>query len=164
MIFTNSNQNHFDVIIIGAGPAGAFAAYSLAKKGVKVLILEKEKLPRYKVCGGGVVSRIKKILPFSLNSVIEDEFYTVDIFDHSTKLHFKTTRSKPIIMMSMRQNLDAFMLSKAMEAGATLYEEHEVKEVLLFDNEVQLSTNFRKFCAGLTTFMRFWCRYPDRDC
>lgn len=47
----------YDVAIAGAGPAGCAAAKILAEKGYKVIILEKEKLPRYKSCAGGVSLR-----------------------------------------------------------------------------------------------------------
>lgn len=43
-----------ECIVVGAGPAGGSAAYHLAKRGREVLVLEKESLPRYKPCGGGV--------------------------------------------------------------------------------------------------------------
>src|SRR3954452_9557948 len=42
-----------DVIVVGAGPAGASAAYHLADAGVDVLLLEKSALPRDKICGEG---------------------------------------------------------------------------------------------------------------
>jgi NADPH-dependent 2,4-dienoyl-CoA reductase/sulfur reductase-like enzyme len=42
----------YDVIIVGAGPAGSSAAYYLAAAGRKVLVLEKETFPRYKACAG----------------------------------------------------------------------------------------------------------------
>lgn len=61
----------YDVIIIGAGPAGASAAYWLGDAGQRVLVLEKEKLPRYKACGGGVPQVVFDRFPFSFSSVIE---------------------------------------------------------------------------------------------
>ncbi|MCL6472285.1 MAG: geranylgeranyl reductase family protein [Firmicutes bacterium] len=46
-----------DVVIVGAGPAGSSAAYFLAKQGVDVILLEKNKLPRDKTCGDGIGPR-----------------------------------------------------------------------------------------------------------
>ena len=61
----------YDVIVVGGGPAGATAAYELATSGINVLILEKEKFPRYKPCGGGLSLKIDKVLKFSIKEVIE---------------------------------------------------------------------------------------------
>jgi geranylgeranyl reductase family protein len=47
----------YDAIIVGAGPAGCAAASILSKEGYKVIILEKEKIPRYKCCAGGISLR-----------------------------------------------------------------------------------------------------------
>ena len=55
-------MNKYDVIIIGAGPAGAFLAYKLKNKGISVLLLEKEIFPRYKSCAGGLTKKAYDIL------------------------------------------------------------------------------------------------------
>ena len=52
----------YDVVIVGAGPAGAILAYLLAKEGVDVLILEKKTLPRYKPCAGGLTRNFYVII------------------------------------------------------------------------------------------------------
>ena len=44
-------QEFWDVLIIGAGPAGGIAAFDCAKKGLSVLLVEQRKFPRWKVCG-----------------------------------------------------------------------------------------------------------------
>src|SRR5579875_1410510 len=46
-----------DVIVVGAGPAGSAAAYYLASSGLDVLLLEKSRFPREKVCGDGLTPR-----------------------------------------------------------------------------------------------------------
>lgn len=60
----------YDVIIVGAGPAGGAAAYHLAKKGRSVLVLEKASLPRYKPCGGGVSPAIAQWFDFDFSPAI----------------------------------------------------------------------------------------------
>ncbi len=41
----------WDVVVIGAGPAGALASLDLARRGLRVLLVEKRRFPRWKVCG-----------------------------------------------------------------------------------------------------------------
>ena len=51
-----------DVIVVGAGPSGATTAYYLAQAGANVLLLEKARFPREKVCGDGLTPRAVKAL------------------------------------------------------------------------------------------------------
>ncbi|HEV2375768.1 MAG TPA: geranylgeranyl reductase family protein [Streptosporangiaceae bacterium] len=51
-----------DVVVVGAGPAGATTAYYLANAGLSVLLLEKSTFPREKVCGDGLTPRAVKAL------------------------------------------------------------------------------------------------------
>ena len=51
-----------DVIIVGAGPAGSTTAFYLAQAGLDVLVLEKSRFPREKVCGDGLTPRAVKAL------------------------------------------------------------------------------------------------------
>src|SRR3989454_12794993 len=61
----------FDVAVVGAGPAGATAALTLARRGLKVALLEKDTLPRYKTCGGALVGRAPALLPPGIERVLE---------------------------------------------------------------------------------------------
>lgn len=48
-------MDRYDVVVVGAGPAGTAAARSAATAGASVLVLERASVPRYKCCGGGLV-------------------------------------------------------------------------------------------------------------
>ncbi len=61
------------MIVAGAGPAGASAAYWLGEAGRRVLVLEKDRLPRYKPCGGGVPTAVLARFPFDFSPVVERE-------------------------------------------------------------------------------------------
>jgi geranylgeranyl reductase family protein len=56
------SQQDADVIVVGAGPAGSTTAYYLAQAGLNVLLLEKARFPREKVCGDGLTPRAVKAL------------------------------------------------------------------------------------------------------
>lgn len=56
----------YDVIIVGGGPSGASAGRRAGKLGLKTLLLEKEKFPRYKPCGGALSEHAMSYLDFEL--------------------------------------------------------------------------------------------------
>ena len=64
------NQS-YDVAVVGAGPAGTTLAREVALQGCKVIVLEKERLPRYKTCGGGVTVRAARLLVFDISPVVD---------------------------------------------------------------------------------------------
>ena len=53
-------SNRYDILVVGAGPAGSTASYYLAKSGLNVLMLDKDNFPRDKACGGGLCSHVAK--------------------------------------------------------------------------------------------------------
>jgi len=111
----------YDVAIIGGGPAGSTAAYRLATAGARVLLVDKSTFPRDKPCGGGVTGRAARLLPFSIEPVVED---TVSRMDCGLRYrhHISRTARKPIAYMTQRSRLDHFLLEKAAEAGAEVRE------------------------------------------
>ena len=60
----------FDVIVAGAGAGGAAAAYYLTQAGLRVLVVERACLPRYKACGGAIPRPALERLPFTFDGVI----------------------------------------------------------------------------------------------
>src|SRR5947209_17601299 len=100
---------HYDVIIVGAGPGGATAGYFLAEAGRRVLILEKDVPPRYKACGGGLSAHmLEQIFPFSFEPVIEARVQTI------TWVLGRRTVELPVpaqaVRTVMRAQFDAFLL------------------------------------------------------
>ena len=86
-------------------------------------------MPRYKTCGGGVVGRVRELLPFDISSVVEKEFYRVDTYFDKTKAHFITERKVPVISMVMRAKFDHLLVQKAVEEGAVLFENTAIKDI-----------------------------------
>jgi geranylgeranyl reductase family protein len=133
LVLEKKRMKSFDVAIIGSGPAGASAALELAKSGISTVIIEKEILPRYKTCGGGLVFRGRKNMPFDISSVVEKEFYEVDTYFANTPLKFTTTRDEPIVSMIMRDAFDNLIVEKAKENGVTLLQNHKVLDISFGD-------------------------------
>lgn len=101
----------YDTIIAGAGPAGASAAYRLGQIGQRVLVLEKERLPRYKPCGGGLSAALLAQFPFSFDPVIES---WVTAISYAFGPH-EITISLPSdqMRMVMRDTFDHYILQQA---------------------------------------------------
>jgi geranylgeranyl reductase family protein len=110
-----------DVAILGGGPAGSVAAYHLASAGARVLLLDKARFPRDKPCGGGVTGRAARLLPFSIEPVVED---VADRLECGLRYRRRFTRRArgPLAYMTQRRHLDHFLLRKAEEAGAEVRE------------------------------------------
>ncbi|MCZ6673254.1 MAG: NAD(P)/FAD-dependent oxidoreductase [Verrucomicrobia bacterium] len=129
-----------DVLIIGGGPAGSTAGALLAEKGWKVLILEKEKFPRYHVGESlmpycyftferlGVLEKIKEMAWTEKHSVqfvgrngkVSTPFYFSQHFDHPASTTWQVKRA----------DFDKMLLDNAREKGATALEETTVTEII----------------------------------
>lgn len=109
------------VIIVGAGPAGAYLAYRLAREGVDVLLLEKERFPRNKPCAGGISPKVVNLLDFDLEPVIEEKINEV-IFTHRLADPVTVSGGRPLLYTVRRTCFDAYLLDKARQAGAEVRE------------------------------------------
>ena len=111
----------YDVAVVGGGPAGASAAYRLAKAGLSVALLEKATLPRRKVCAGGVVYRARSMFDVDISPVVESECYTASMSLLKSGRYLEASRNVPVVSMVMRARLDEFLCRQAEQVGAELY-------------------------------------------
>ena len=138
---------NYDVAIIGGGPAGSTAATLLSKAGRRVIVLEREKFPRFHIG--------ESLLPFSMQTFTRlglqeklrahfvekfggeiaeaggekaAKFYFKDGFGSRTDRSYQVTRSK----------FDKMMLDHAGESGAEICEETSVDDVTFDDDGVTL--------------------------
>jgi geranylgeranyl reductase family protein len=102
----------YDVLIVGAGPAGATAAYYLGRAGCRVMILEKQYLPRYKPCGGGLsLQFLQKTFPFSFDPVID--LHVRQMQYRFLNMDVAIPIPKGEMAMVMRDRFDQYILSQA---------------------------------------------------
>jgi geranylgeranyl reductase family protein len=98
----------YDTIIVGGGPAGGSAAFFLGQAGQRVLVLEKESLPRYKPCGGGLSEDVLHQFPFSFEPVIERRVKAVRYVLDDQAVAVPLPGDS--ICMVMRDRFDAYLL------------------------------------------------------
>jgi geranylgeranyl reductase family protein len=110
----------FDVLIVGAGPAGSFAAERLAKGGASVALFDGRPEGEPKACGGGVTAKALKAWPHLLGAVgrtvNELEMYSPS----GKRLHLQL--DEPFAIYS-RVAFDSYLRDRAGEAGAKVFSE-----------------------------------------
>jgi geranylgeranyl reductase family protein len=118
----------FDVAVVGAGPAGSVAAYRLASSGARVLLVDRASFPRDKPCGGGVTGRAARLLPFSIEPVVEDVVDRIECRLHY-RSRFERRARAPLAYMTQRKRLDHVLLERAAAAGADVRDGVKVTDV-----------------------------------
>lgn len=110
----------FDVIIVGAGPAGSFAAEHLAHRGASVALYDGRPPGEPKACGGGVTSKALKAWP-QLREASGRIVDSVEMYAPSGK-HVRLQLDEPFAIYS-RRTLDAYLRERARAAGAHVFAE-----------------------------------------
>ncbi|NPB05819.1 MAG: geranylgeranyl reductase family protein [Aquificae bacterium] len=109
----------FDAAVVGAGPAGATVARLLAQKGLKVLLLEKARPPRQKLCAGAVSLRADGFLPPGWENAVLNEVYGGNLGWRGER-YVSARSAKPVVKIVDRASFDLFLTLKAEDAGATV--------------------------------------------
>ncbi len=135
-------MEHYDVAIVGAGPAGCRAAWRLARAGARVAIFDGSH-PREKPCGGGVTGRALQLVrdaidPGSIRAVtIED--ITFEHGPRRAQVVLETAASAPYLAVTPRMAFDGALLEAALHAGV-MWRPERVREVVWDHGEWQVST------------------------
>jgi len=133
----NAQTRETDVLVIGAGPAGAAAGYWCASRGLDTMMLEKKHFPREKTCGDGLTPRaVKQLndmgLEDSLAKFHRYEGLRATAHGKALELHWP---SHPIYpqhgYVVRRRELDQMVAFNAERAGATLLQGHEATTPIL---------------------------------
>jgi menaquinone-9 beta-reductase len=135
---TTHRDDDADVIVVGAGPSGSTAAYYLAQAGLNVLLIEKSRFPRDKVCGDGLTPRAVKSLVAMGVDVSEEAGWLrnkgLRVIGGGARLEldWPELSSWPDYgLVRTRASLDEQLARRAQAAGATLLEGTTVTGPLL---------------------------------
>jgi len=128
MTRTPADERQADVIVVGAGPAGASTAYHLAQAGADVLLLEKAFFPRDKICGDGLTPRAVRQLVamgFDLDEPGWQKNAGLRIVGAGHRLELPwpdLTTFPPYGAVRTRMDLDELLARHAQKSGARLVE------------------------------------------
>ena len=112
-------RDRYDLVVIGAGPAGSVSAYTAATQGLDVLLLDKARFPRFKVCGCCINARALRTLERLGLDGLPAELGARSL----TRLHVHAPGRRASFALSgsvsvSRQRFDAALARRAEQAGA----------------------------------------------
>lgn len=127
----------YDVIVVGGGPGGSTASRFCARRGLKTLLVEKERFPRYKPCGGCLSLKTLRLLEFDINLVLENTINEAK-FTYRLKNPFSIKSEAPFGFLVMRERFDQFLIEKAISEGVILLEGEKVIRVSDIKDRVEV--------------------------
>ena len=133
---SDASDPRFDVLVVGAGPAGASAAYWLASRGHRVVMVEKKRFPREKTCGDGLTPRaVRQLHDMGLADRLSEfqRFEGLRSIGHGITLELAWPEHPDFPSYGYgvrRRELDDLVAQQAVKAGATLWPATEAVEPL----------------------------------
>jgi len=117
-----SQKHNSDVIVVGAGPAGATAARRLAAEGLRVMMIERFALPRQKPCGGGISTRVLARFDWLADALREIPVNAISslYLEGPSGGVFRMCANGPAVILIRRIEFDYLLAKRAILAGAEL--------------------------------------------
>jgi geranylgeranyl reductase family protein len=109
----------FDVLIVGAGPAGSYLGYLLASRGLGVAIIDKTEFPRNKPCGGGLSRKTLSLIDFDLGPVTHATIRGALLTYRECTVAQEIDERAGVTVV--RSEFDHFLLERARAAGAEFF-------------------------------------------
>ncbi len=142
----------YDVIVIGAGPCGCTTACTLSKNGLKVLLIEKSRLPRYKSCSGILIEKSLHLIekyfgqsvPLSVSCTPVQNRGMVFTDDLGREYKFESRG-----LNIRRDKFDYWLTTLAKQFGVEIKDESAVSSIIESDDKVCVSVN------GVKEYARF---------
>ncbi|HEX4791784.1 MAG TPA: geranylgeranyl reductase family protein, partial [Actinospica sp.] len=117
---TPPDSAEWEVVVVGAGPAGSSAARTAAEAGARVLLLEKAELPRYKTCGGGLIGYSRRALPAGFEIPVRQRIDAITFTVDGQRERTRRDRNGDLLALVNRAEFDLALTKAAVDAGAVL--------------------------------------------
>jgi geranylgeranyl reductase family protein len=137
----------YDVLVVGAGPAGSAAAYDLAAAGRRVLLIDRRRFPRAKPCAGGVTIKALQRLRYSITPVVRD-LCTELIVGKGLESRQTLQSRDAVCAMTLRAELDDYCLRRTIERGAEFRVVPHIHRLAEDPRWVELETSAGTFRAA----------------
>ena len=134
------------VAVVGAGPAGSTAARLLAARGADVTLFESRRLPRPKLCGGGLTPKAQRLVPLEALETVERRVDRVELRAPHLGA-FTLHEPAATIAMVERTRFDLALVEAADRAGVDVRDEAPVREITEHQAGVSLRTDGGTFEA-----------------
>lgn len=119
---TRESRNMYDVIVVGAGPSGSYAAMRCASMGLDVLLIDQYRFPRDKACGGVVGEEARELLGPEMMTVVERESRGNELYYN----YESVGRLQRHEYFCRRRKFDYYLVGRAVNAGAILLDDCKV--------------------------------------
>jgi geranylgeranyl reductase family protein len=134
-----------DVIVVGAGPAGSYAAYWCSTLGLDTLLLEKETLPRKKACGGVTSRTLESFCGKDILDIAECQAIGNRLFYDYREIGFQDKEK----LFFKRDRLDYFITEMASIAGCEIRDGEGVQSISVEEDRAVVATEEREYSSHI---------------